>query len=62
MSGTAWFHLAFGALVVVILLMVWVAIVLEAGPDPPVRQETAEPGEMAAPERKAHERGPRAGS
>ncbi len=58
MSGTAWFHIAFGALVVVILLMVWVAMVLEAGPGPPVRQqETAgpgsEPGEMDAPERKA---------
>ncbi len=57
MSGTAWFHIAFGALVIVILLMVWVAMVLEAGPGPPVRQETAEPGsepgEMDAPEHKA---------
>jgi hypothetical protein len=58
MSGTAWFHIAFGALVVVILLTVWAALVLEAGPDAPAReQETAErggePGEMDAPERKA---------
>jgi hypothetical protein len=58
MSGTAWFHIAFGVLVVVILLIVWAALVLEAGPGPPAReQQKAEPGggpgEMDAPERKA---------
>lgn len=58
MSGTAWFHIAFGALVVVILLIVWAALVLEAGPDAPARElETAEPGaepgETDAPERRA---------
>jgi hypothetical protein len=31
MGGTAWFLVAFGAVVVMILVTVWVAMVLEAG-------------------------------
>jgi hypothetical protein len=38
MSGSALFHIAFGAVVVVIILTVWAAMVLEAGEDPPGRR------------------------
>jgi hypothetical protein len=38
MSGSALFHIAFGAVVVVIILAVWAAVVLEAGEDPPGRR------------------------
>ena len=40
MSGSALFHIAFGAVVIVILLTVWAAMVFEAGEDPPGRQLT----------------------
>ena len=58
MSGTALFHIAFAALVVVILLIVWAALVMETGARPPRRgQEAAEPGdepgETNVPERNA---------
>jgi hypothetical protein len=58
MGATAWFLVAFGAVVVMILLTVWAALVLEAGAQPPGReQEAAEPGaergEANAPERTA---------
>ena len=58
MSGTAWFYVAFMAVVVMIILTVWTAMVLEAGEQPPGRgQEAAmasdEPGETNAPERRA---------
>lgn len=39
MSGSALFHIAFGAVVVVIILTVWAAMVFEAGEDPPGRQQ-----------------------
>lgn len=39
MSGSALFHIAFGAVVVMILLTVWAAMVFEAGDDPPGRQQ-----------------------
>jgi hypothetical protein len=41
MSGSALFHIAFIAVVVLILLTVWAAMVLEAGEDPPGRQPEA---------------------
>lgn len=42
---TVWFLAAFGAVVVMILLTVWAALVLEAGEQAPGRrQEAAEPG------------------
>ena len=57
MGGTAWFLVAFGAVVVMILVTVWVAIVLEAGEQAPERRQEAakpaEPGEAHAPEQKA---------
>ena len=58
MSGSALFLIAFAAVVVMILVTVWAAMVLEAGARPPRRrQEDArpgdEPGELKAPERKA---------
>ena len=58
MGGTVWFLVAFGAVVVMILLTVWAALVLEAGVQPPGRQPEAaapgaERGEANAPERKA---------
>jgi len=39
MSGSALFHIAFGAVVVMILVTVWAAMVFEAGDDPPGRQQ-----------------------
>ena len=58
MSGSAWFLIAFAAVVVMILATVWGAMVLEAGARPPGRAPEAakpgdEPGEPKAPERKA---------
>ena len=58
MGGTVWFLVAFGAVVVMILLIVWAALVLEAGARAPGRTQEAakpagEPGEANAPERKA---------
>ena len=41
MSGSALFHIAFIAVVVLILLTVWAALVLEAGEDRPGRQPEA---------------------
>jgi len=41
MSGSALFHIAFIAVVVLILVTVWAALVLEAGEDPPGRQPPA---------------------
>ena len=38
MSGSALFHIAFIAVVVMILLTVWAAMVFEAGEDPPGRR------------------------
>jgi len=44
MGGTVWFVVAFGAVVVMILLTVWAALVLEAGEQAPGRkQEEAGP-------------------
>jgi hypothetical protein len=58
MSGTALFHIAFAALVVVILLIVWAALVMETGARPPGSGREAaepghEPGETNVPERNA---------
>jgi hypothetical protein len=58
MGGTVWFLVAFGAVVVMILLTVWAALVLEAGGQAPGRAQEAarpagEPGEADAPERQA---------
>ena len=58
MSQTVWFYVAFMAVVVLIVLTVWAAMVLEAGERPPGRgQDAATPGhergETNAPERRA---------
>jgi hypothetical protein len=55
MGATVWFLVAFGAVIVMILLTVWAALVLEAGGRAPGRQqEAATPaGEANAPEQKA---------
>ena len=58
MGGTVWFLVAFGAVVVMILLTVWAALVLEAGEQAPRGTREAampggEPGEAHAPEQKA---------
>ena len=58
MGGTVWFLVAFGAVVVSILLTVWAALVLEAGGQAPGRTQEAarpagEPGEADAPEQRA---------
>jgi hypothetical protein len=58
MGGTVWFLVAFGAVVAMILLTVWAALVLEAGEQAPGRRQEAakpggEPGEVHAPEQKA---------
>ena len=58
MSGPALQLAGFIAVVALILLTVWLAMVLEAGEQPPAGkpdavQPGAEPGEKAAPERKA---------
>jgi hypothetical protein len=58
MGQTAWFYVAFMAVVVMIVLTVWAAMVLEAGEQPPGRAQGAatpghEPGETNAPERRA---------
>ena len=53
MSGPAVFHIAFIAVVVVILLTVWAAMVFEAGEDPPGRrQEVRGAGHREAIEQK----------
>jgi len=41
MSGSALFHIAFIAVVVMILLTVWAAMVFEAGSRPPGREPEA---------------------
>jgi hypothetical protein len=58
MGVTVWFLVAFGAVVVLILLTVWAALVLEAGARAPGRTPEAarpagEPGEADAPEQEA---------
>jgi hypothetical protein len=58
MGGTVWFLVAFGAVVVMILLTVWAALVLEAGGQAPGRQQEAatsagEPGEANTRQQKA---------
>ena len=58
MGATVWFLVAFGAVVVMILLTVWAALVLEAGGQAPGRMQEAakparEPGEASAPGQKA---------
>ena len=58
MGATPWFLVAFAAVVVMIVLTVWAALVLEAGERPPGRGREAArpasvPGEAAAPEQKA---------
>jgi hypothetical protein len=58
MGVTVWFLVAFGAVVVLILLTVWAALVLEAGGRAPGRTPEAvrpagEPGEADAPEQEA---------
>jgi hypothetical protein len=57
-GATVWFLVAFGAVVVLILLTVWAALVLEAGGRAPGRTQEAarpagEPGEAEAPEQRA---------
>jgi hypothetical protein len=47
MSGSALFHIAFIAVVVLILLTVWAATVLEAGEDPPGRQPDRGPAPVS---------------
>ena len=58
MGQTGWFYVAFMAVVVMIVLTVWAAMVLEAGERPPGRApDVATPGhepvETNAPERTA---------
>ncbi len=58
MGATAWFYVAFAAVVVMIVATVWGAMVLEAGAQPPRRGQDAatpgdEPAETHAPERRA---------
>ena len=58
MGATAWFYVAFAAVVAMIVATVWAALVLEAGGQPPARgQDAAAPGdesaEVHAPERRA---------
>ena len=58
MDGSALFLIAFGAVVVMILVTVWTALVMEAGARPPGRQRedarpAGEPGEPEAPDRQA---------
>jgi hypothetical protein len=58
MSQTVWFYVAFMAVVVLIVLTVWAAMVLEAGERPPGRAQDAatpghERGQATAPERRA---------
>jgi hypothetical protein len=58
MGATVWFLVAFAAVVVLILLTVWAALVLEAGGRAPGRAPEAarpagEPGEANAQEQKA---------
>ena len=58
MGQTGWFYVAFMAVVVMIVLAVWAAMVLEAGERPAGRAPDAatqghEPGETNAPERRA---------
>ena len=54
MDGSALFLITFGAVVVMILVTVWAALVMEAGARPPGRQQedarpAGEPGEPEAP-------------
>jgi len=58
MGATGWFLVAFAAVVVVILLTVWGALVLEAGGRAPERESEAarpvgEPDEAHTPEERA---------
>ena len=58
MGATAWFYVAFAAVVVMIVATVWGAMVLEAGAQQRGRGQDAatpgdEPGETHAPERRA---------
>ena len=59
MSGPALLHtISFTALVVMILLTVWIALVFESGGHPPARKQEAaklddEPGQATGPERGA---------
>jgi hypothetical protein len=57
-GATVWFLVAFGAVVILILLTVWAALVLEAGGRTPGHAQEAaraagEPGEANAAEQKA---------
>ncbi len=57
-TGTVWFLVAFGAVVVMILLAVWAALLLEAGEQAPGHKQEAarpggEPGEANTPEQRA---------
>lgn len=58
MGHTAWFYVAFMAVIVMIVLTVWAALVFEAGERPPGRAQDAatpghERGETTTPERRA---------
>lgn len=58
MGQTTWFYVAFLAVVVMIVLTVWAAMVLEAGERPPGRAQDAttpghDSGETNAPVRRA---------
>ena len=58
MGATVWFLVAFGAVVVLILLTVWAALVLETGGRAPGRTQEAarpadEPDKANAPEQRA---------
>jgi len=58
MGATAWFYVAFAAVIVMIVATVWGAMVLEAGAQPPGRGQDAatssdEPAETPTPERRA---------
>jgi hypothetical protein len=58
MGTTAWFYVAFAAVIVMIVATVWGAMVLEAGAQPPGRGQDAatssdEPTETHRPERRA---------
>jgi hypothetical protein len=58
MGATAWFYVAFAAVVVMIVATVWAAMVLQAGGQQPAGGQDAvapgdEPGATHTPERRA---------
>ena len=59
MGATAWFYVAFAAVVVMIVATVWGAMVLEAGARPPGREQDAATPAMSPARRTRWNAGPR---